>query len=770
MERQRLLINGIVQGVGFRPFTFRLAGELQLTGFIRNRSDGVVIEIQGDEGRIEEFRSRLKADLPPLARITEVDARRIPVQPEADFRIASSTDRDRSTTLIPPDVAVCAECLRELFDEDDRRYRYPFINCTNCGPRFTIMKGIPYDRPNTSMHSFPLCTDCREEFENPQDRRFHAQPNACPSCGPKVRLVGRDGHQIHSSDWVSYICRKLTEGWIFAIKGIGGFHLVVDPTNDDAVGRLRQRKGREEKPFALMARDLETIRRYCHVSSAEEEALKSWQRPIVLLEAREFRGLSRQIAPGNRYLGFMLPYSPLHSLLLAGDLETLVMTSGNLSDEPIAVDNDEAVDRLSSLADCFLLHDRDILQRCDDSVLFLNGDEPGLIRRSRGYVPMPVEVDLQADLPILACGGQLKNTIALCRKREIFLSQHIGDLDHPSAYRFFRQCIGLFSRILEIEPRAVAYDLHPGYLSTQWALEQESLPRLGVQHHHAHLASVMAENGVTERCLGIILDGTGYGTDQTIWGGELLAGDLLDFERLGWIRPFPLLGGEKAVRQPWRIAVALLHAAYGENFSDLDPRLVNHLNPSMFSNLTRMIDRRIHSPMTSSCGRLFDGVAALLDIRREVTFEAQAAVELEMKAASRAGDSYREVVESVRGLGPLDIVPLIRAIVEDRLHSVPVELISTRFHYTLAEMLVKQAVPAGEKAGIHRIGLSGGVFQNRLLARCIRQGLEANGFEVLIHKKVPCNDGGLALGQIAVADARLAARSSLSASAEVHKI
>jgi hydrogenase maturation protein HypF len=756
-ERVRFRVKGLVQGVGFRPFVYRLAASLELAGHVSNNSEGVTIEIEGASSTIAQFHRRLLNELPAISRITACTPESIPPQGGSGFSILVSEAGVGAHTQISPDIATCDDCLHELLDPNDRRIRYPFINCTNCGPRYTIVERIPYDRPSTSMKVFPMCASCQKEYDSPLDRRFHAQPNACPVCGPKVTLRNADGKPCEEEPIVEAI-RLLQEGKILAIRGVGGFHLAVDPHNESALAELRQRKGRAEKPFALMARNLETIRRYCLVSVDEEQALCDRTRQIVLLKKNPSTALPNGIASGQHSLGVMLPYTPLHHLLLAGELDLLVMTSGNFSEEPIAIGDSEAQERLESLADYFLVHDREILQRCDDSIVRVMAGKRRVVRRSRGFVPDPVFLATPTARKILAVGGELKNTIALSRDNAVFLSQHIGDLDNPSAFRFFQDSIRHLEAILEITPELIVHDLHPEYLSTKWARTQAALPTVAVQHHHAHLAAVLAENGVDEPCIGIVLDGTGYGTDGTIWGGEILVGNAVQFERVSWLEPVPMPGGEAAIKQPWRMGLSYLKHAFGSDLQSLDLPFLQNLNGRNQEIALLAIDRGLNSPLTSSCGRLFDGVAAILGLRGEVNFEAQAAMELEAISADPAKSSaFLEPIETAAKLGPISISPLVRALVTDLQKGVTIPDVAARFHVTLAELLIAQAKLARKKYALAKVALSGGVYQNLLFFEYLVRRLNEEQFTVLTHTQVPTNDGGLALGQIAVADALIRA-------------
>jgi hydrogenase maturation protein HypF len=755
LQRHRIHLNGIVQGVGFRPFVYRLAHENTLAGFVCNTANGLLIEVEGRPHDLSNFGHRLHKEAPSLAIIISLEQTQIPCFGEIGFTIQTSLGDERPSTLIAPDLGICRDCLRELFDPHDRRYLYPFINCTQCGPRYTIVHDIPYDRPNTSMSVFPMCHECSQEYHNPANRRFHAQPNACPICGPRVIFTDRNGNEIEQADPVALAIEVLKQGNILAIRGMGGFHLAVDAQNENAVQELRRRKGRAEKPFALMAPDIQRMRAFCFVDTAEEELLNQPNRPIVLLRTRDNHNIAPTVAPGNRYLGFMLPYTPLHYLLLHNHFEALVMTSGNFSEEPIAISNREALERLAPLADFFLLHNREILQRCDDSIVRLVAGKPRVLRRSRGYVPAPVILAKPTSQKVLACGAELKNTIALSRHHTVFLSQHIGDLDNPAALAFFADSIDHLQKLLHVTPEAIAYDLHPEYLSTKWALKQKHVRLIGVQHHHAHLASVMAENGAEEPTIGIILDGTGYGLDGTLWGGEVLIGDYHSFERFAWLEPVPMPGSTAAIREPWRMALSYLYAAYRRDFRDRNLELLKRVPSEKIDLIVMMIEKRLNSPLTSGCGRLFDGVAALLNLRREINFEAQAAMDLEMAAEDSCCEDYPQALNSLAASGPLAVSPLIKAVVDDIENGEKIGKISSRFHRTCAEIFLAAALSARNHSNIKRVGLSGGAFQNVQLFKYLLSRLEEEEFEVLTHSQVPCNDGGIALGQIAIANARM---------------
>jgi len=750
--RRQIDVAGIVQGVGFRPYVYRLAIERNLAGSVANSSAGVTIEIEGPVEAVEEFVTRLPLAAPPLSHITRVWVREVPCNGDHEFRILASKRGEPVRTLISPDIAICEDCLRELFDPRDRRHRYPFINCTNCGPRFTIVRDIPYDRPYTSMAPFRMCPACQKEYDDPLNRRFHAQPNACWHCGPQVEFWDRRGRRIFVENPIAEAAAALTAGMVVAVKGLGGFHLAVDATNEHAVSLLRERKHRVEKPFAVMVPNLEEAAILCDFDEAARRALCTPQRPIVLLPKRAPDVLPDAVAPHTRNLGIFLPYTPLHHLLLAeGSFSALVMTSGNLNEEPIAIDNQEAVERLSALADCFLVHDREILRRCDDSVIRMVRGKTRQLRRSRGFVPTPVF--LKEDVPsILAVGGELKNTICLTQGKNAFLSQHVGDLENLESYGFFEEAIEHLERILEIKPQIVAYDLHPGYFSTKWALERKGVALVGVQHHHAHVASCMAENHLEGQVIGFALDGTGYGTDGQIWGGEVLIADYREFERVAHFDYVPMPGGEAAVREPWRMAVAYLDHHFGDEFVRWRVPFVEELDARDTDVLLRMIERGVNSPKTSSCGRLFDAVAALVGVRRTVNYEAQAAIELEMAmAAVTIEDAYPLDIVSSNTPWIIDTKPMFEAALCDLESGTSTAVISQRFHNGLVETFARTAEMIRDARSLNRVCLSGGSFHNVYLLTHLQGRLEQSGFQVFTHTEVPAGDGGLSLGQAMVA-------------------
>jgi hydrogenase maturation protein HypF len=805
IERRRIVIQGIVQGVGFRPFVYGEARHWNLVGFVLNDSSGVTIEVEGISEALDGFQHALHEKAPPLARIDALIAEPLTPCYDTAFTIAQSQEGAERYALISPDTATCDDCLDELFDPIDRRFHYPFINCTNCGTRFTIIQDVPYDRDKTTMRVFPMCENCQREYDDPLNRRFHAQPNACPVCGPQVYLLDRAGghplkadtsamgaimrpprimdYSVHlhnrtptpmNEDPILAAAQQLSKGAILAIKGLGGYHLACDALNVESVKRLRMRKHREAKPFALMVPDLESARRLCLVSDAEATLLLSHRRPIVLLSRRSDCAVAPDVAPAHDTLGLMLPYTPLHHLLLRAfaamseregshRLPVLVMTSGNVSDEPIAYKDDDARQRMSTIAEGVVLHNRDIHMRCDDSVTRVVTGGTQIFRRSRGYVPEPVLLSFDLPVPLLACGGHLKNTFCLGKGRRAFVSHHIGDLENLETLTSFREGIEHFQRLFDIHPTAVAYDLHPEYLATKYALDTNSPLKIGVQHHHAHIASVLAEHGLQEKVIGIAADGTGYGTDGAVWGCEIVMADFQGFARLAHLEYVPLPGGEQAIRQPWRMAAVYLAQAYGNDFLALEIPFVHNLDRSKWHALTQMIARGINSPPTSSLGRLFDAVAALLGLRSEVFYEGQAAIELEMLARKQGGWDGNGQAEmysflmSMRDQAPatLDVAPMFRAIVSDIQHGVPASQIAVRFHCSVAEMLAAACIAAREQTGLDAAALSGGVFQNRLLLEQLVARLEHMAFKVYINRRVPPNDGGISLGQIAVAAARL---------------
>ena len=744
-ERWKISVSGIVQGVGFRPFVYRLARERALTGFVANTPEGVAIEAQGQAAQLEDFLVALRGEAPPLAQVGEIVSIPIPLSCDGEFILRHSAVSGPVSTLISPDVAVCEDCLAEFFEPADRRFRYPFINCTNCGPRYTIVERIPYDRPHTTMRRFTLCATCQREYDDPANRRFHAQPNCCPDCGPQLSLLEADGHQVAERDEaLNEAVRRLAAGEIVAVKGVGGFHLAVDATNGQAVRRLRQRKGREAKPLAVMVPDLSAARRICLLDGMEEQSLASQERPIVLAEKKEGHRLAEEVAPGYDQFGLMLPYAPLHYLLLQGAGRPLVMTSGNRSEEPICIENDEAVQRLEGIADCFLVHDRGIHLPCDDSVVALQGGMIRQLRRSRGFAPKPIGLAETGGM-VLGVGAELKNTVCLLKDKQAFLSQHIGDLKNLEAYRVFQQSLGQLGALFEIRPALIVHDLHPQYLSSRWAEEQKVLPTLAVQHHHAHLAACLAENRQEGPAIGIILDGAGYGVDQTIWGGEVLLGDACGYERFSALESLPLPGGDAAVHAPWRTALSYLHAAFGANLPDL-PFMADHECGVILA----MVDKGVNSPLTSSCGRLFDAVAAMSGGRQTIQYEAQAAIELMQSAGGLGEEVFPCEVYAEDAMLKISVRSLIRAVAQAVQSGMGQSEISRRFHAGLVAVFTRVAEEARNREKLKTVILSGGVFQNRLLLEGLAGSLGRAGFQVLFHKKLPCNDACISLGQAVI--------------------
>ena len=750
---KRIEVNGIVQGVGFRPFVYNLANQYDLRGEVANTAAGVSIHIQGPPEGIQAFETDLAAKCPPLAHVVEISRRAASVEPYAEFRIVKSRGQAQMSTLISPDVSICDDCLRELFDPHDRRYLYPFINCTNCGPRYTIIDDIPYDRPRTSMRHFKMCAACQAEYDDPTNRRFHAQPNACAQCGPHVSFYDNHRKLITTADPIKTAADQIRQGRIVAVKGLGGYHLVVDALNSKAVMRLRSRKLREEKPFAIMSADLKSIRKYARVGTQEEKLLTSIQRPIVLLQKRKPNPISTAVAPGNKYWGVMLPYTPLHYLLLKHGFSALVMTSANLSEEPIAIDNDDAFERLADIADYFLIHNREIYLRSDDSILRHTAGQKHYIRRSRGFVPIPVFLN-HAVPPILACGAELKNTICLTKGDQAFLSQHIGDLENMITLDFFKLTVAHLQRILKIQPEIIACDMHPDYLSTRFAREQVETRIIEVQHHHAHIVSCMAEHKLKGAVIGLAFDGTGFGPDGTIWGGEVLVAGAKQFERVAHLATVPMPGSSAAIKEPWRMAISYLHATFGDNFRDLDLPLVKQIDRQKIKIIAEMIEKGVNCPQTSSLGRLFDAVAAIAGIRKRVNFEGQAAMELEMLADGRSDSIYDIQWTSQE---PIKILPqtIIRGIVQDIQNGLSIAEISVKFHQTLIVLFTEICATIRRNRDLNRVVLSGGCFQNALLLRGLIGQLEVHDFEVYAHRQVPANDGGIALGQAMVAAAQM---------------
>ncbi len=769
IKRIQISATGLVQGVGFRPFIYHLATKFSLTGFVQNDTNGVFIDVEGHHESLKAFLDYLIKSPPPHVIIEDICHRTFPPKGYKDFSIGESVVRDGKATIISADISPCQDCLKELFDPNDRRYRYPFINCTCCGPRFTIIKDTPYDRKNTTMSGFTMCQGCSREYHDPTNRRFHAQPNACPVCGPKLALYNNEGIKNHTGDPLSTLCSILKEGEIVAVKGLGGYHLACDAMNNDAVSLLRKRKNRDDKPFAVMIKDVETVRQFCYVNGKEELLLISAEKPVVLLRKTSSCPLSTKIAPENKYLGVLLPYTPLHYLLLNESGLSLVMTSGNISDEPIVFSDTEAFERLKGIAGYFLTHDREITMRCDDSVVRVNEDKETIIRRSRGYAPFPLRLQYSFARPILACGAFLKNTFCLAKDNHAFLSHHIGDLENSETLNSFETAIEHYKRLFSLEPQVIAYDLHPEYLSTKYALAQNnSLLKTGIQHHHAHIAGCIAEHGIRHKVIGVAFDGLGYGDDGNFWGGEFLIADLSGYERAGHLDYVPMPGGEQAIKEPWRMAVSYLYHIYGDNIpvfpqtgiSLSEAKTDYGSDHTKLKILLKMLSHRINSPLTSSMGRLFDGVASILGLQHSITYEGQAAIKLEFIADERTTDFYPceiDISGGMRRTVPLHIIhwkQIIEHIVKDVKSGFPHSVISARFHNTIVNMAVRVCIILRDNTGLNEVVLSGGVFQNNFLLNRLINRLTSYGFTVYFPQKIPCNDGGISLGQAVVAGER----------------
>lgn len=741
----RIEIAGTVQGVGFRPWVYRIAHEIGVGGRVHNHARGVTIEAFGEPGDLATLVARLRTP-PAPARVVKLETEAITPEPARDFVIVHSVAGGAPVLSIPPDLATCADCEREITDPEDRRYRYPFTNCTACGPRFTIATGVPYDRPATTMAPFVMCPACQREYDSPLDRRFHAQPNACPVCGPRLALWTPDGARIASEDPIGDLAARLVDGSIAAIKGLGGFHLACDAARGDVIAELRRRKHREQKPFAVMVKDLEAAEQLAHLSPAERNLLVATERPIVLVHRRESTPLAAEVSPGTPLVGVMLPYTPLHHLLLRGVDRALVMTSANPSDEPICADNAEAVRRLGSIADVLLVHDREIATRCDDSVARVIDDRPIVMRRSRGYVPRPIILARPVERAILAVGAQLKNTFCVATGNQAYLGPHVGDLDNPAAFAFFEAAIERMQEVLRVRPEVIAHDLHPNYLSTQYARGKSDVQLVGVQHHHAHVASAMAEHGLAGPVIAVAYDGTGWGTDGTAWGGEIMLATYGHYTRRSTFRPVALGGGDVAIREPWRIALALVDDAYAGEAPRLP--LFARVPARAIEVVRAMVRNGVNAPRARGIGRFFDGIAALCLERPYAAYEGELAVAWNC-AADRDPGRYPFAVDD----GVIDLRPLVRGVVADLQALVPVSAISARFHATIVAATIDRVRAAVAEVGELPVLLTGGAFHNPLLAEGIRRGLAE--FDVRLHGEVPPGDGGIALGQALVADAQV---------------
>ena len=753
-SRRQFRVSGIVQGVGFRPFVYNLANRLDLVGFVLNDSSGVLVEVEGTAAAVDAFGATLASEPPPLAVIDSVREQDLPpTGADTGFTIHHSEHAGAATALISPDFATCDDCLREMDDPGDRRYRYAFTNCTNCGPRFTISKSIPYDRPNTTMAAFEMCAECRQEYENPADRRFHAQPIACPACGPQLTLLDRSLEPI-AGDPISEAARLLRSGSILAVKGLGGYHLTCLATDEDAVAKLRSRKAREEKPFAVMAAGLEEVALLAEYGPKQRELLLSRRRPIVLLDRLPGGAVAGGVAPNNRFLGIMLPYTPLHSLLLKEVGGPIVCTSGNLSDEPIAYRDEEALSGLDRIADAFLTHNREIHMRCDDSVVRVvpgdDGPQEQPMRRARGYAPEPIPISPAFREPVLAAGPELKHTFCIGSGGRAIISHHLGDLENWETMSSFLEGVEHYQRVFEVRPKIVAHDLHPEYLVTKWAKELEDVELVGVQHHHAHIASCLADNRRSDRVVGLALDGTGFGEDGNLWGCEVLVADLAGYERFSHLANVSLPGGGAAIREPWRMAAVYLNSAFGDDAKDLDIEFVRR-TASRWGPILKMASTGLNSPLTSSAGRLFDAAAALVGLADTVSYEGQAAIELEQVADPLVTRSYPCSLDG----GLISGIELMAALAGDLAGGRLVSEAAAAFHNGLSAALVTVAGRAASAHGLKTVALSGGTFQNQLLVKRVERGLQEAGLEVLTHRRVPPNDGGISLGQAVVANARL---------------
>jgi hydrogenase maturation protein HypF len=744
----QIKIQGIVQGVGFRPHVYRLAHEYELKGWVLNSSAGVLIEAEGNIDNLNQFARRLVDDPPPMAIIRSCQISSIEPRGFQDFTIRQSDNQDEKTVMISPDIATCADCKREVLDPHNRRYGYPFTNCTNCGPRFTIIKDVPYDRAMTTMAPFIMCPTCQQEYDNPLHRRFHAQPNACPVCGPHTSLLNRRGEVVEESP-----LDLLKQGNIIAVKGLGGFHLAVDATNAQAIKTLRQRKQRDAKPFAVMTRNLQAAQRFCIISEVEEKWLTSPQAPIVILAAKDDSILPKEVIhPGINTLGVMLPYTPLHYLLFDQELEILIMTSANISDDPLITGNKEALEKLGAIADFFLVHNREIYNPCDDSVIRITSlNTPQYLRRARGFVPQGIKIPVSSE-PVLAVGGEMKNTFCITRQGEAFLSQHWGDLNHYRNYSNFLHGIERFKAMLAVEPRVIVHDLHPDYQTTRWAKNQADFKKIGVQHHWAHMASALADNGLEGEALGLVCDGTGWGTDGAVWGCEVLRGDYRRFSRLAHLKYLPLPGGDVTARKPYRMALVYLMMALGEKGLSIADEYLPALPVPEKELLTGSLQKKpSREVQTSSCGRLFDAVSALLGICSLNKYEGQAAIELEDLADPNQTDYYDYLFNKEENMWIMNVFPMWQQLVAEITKGCSVSAMAQKFHLTLIQMFSEMLIKLRDETGLNRVVLSGGVFHNQILLTGLMQNLTSQDFSVYQHQQVPPGDGGISLGQAIIA-------------------
>ena len=751
-NRKFIEVKGIVQGVGFRPFVYKLAKLNNLVGWVNNTGQGVMIDIEGNEKFINNFIYELKNNPPTLSKITSINISDKKVINYKDFFIKESNDYLSATTYISPDYSICSKCKGEIFNKNDRRYRYPFTNCTNCGPRFSIIKSLPYDRISTTMSEFEMCDKCKEEYMNPANRRFHAQPNACPECGPRVYITDKYNNEIKTNDSFNEVIRLLKQGNIFAIKGIGGFNLVCNSKSEETIQRLRERKHRPNKPLAVMIKDIETVKKYCILSKDEEDLLKSNKRPIVLLDKKDKYVFSENLSPNNKKIGVMLPYTPLHYLLFDDELDSLVMTSANISGEPIIYKNSDALKKLNNIVDYFLMHNRDIYISVDDSVSKVVLDEERVIRLGRGYSPYTLNINTVTE--ILALGSELKNTISLSNKNDIFISQYIGDLNNVETINSLERVIEHFSRIYDVIPNVLVYDKHPDFEYKKIELEEilninKDIRVIETQHHHSHIVSCMAENNISTDVIGIAFDGTGYGEDKSIWGGEFFICNKREFKRVGHLDEFYLPGGDKSVKEPWRIGISLIYKTFKEEINKFIPQ---YLQGKEYNIIRTMIDRKINSPKTSSMGRLFDGVSSILGFNKAITFEGEAAIRLENICTEKNDDNYEFEIKKYEEKFILAFNNIIKGIICDIDSKVNIGIIARKFHNTIIKSTIEMILYIREKTNINTVVVSGGVFQNEILFKGVVKGLEEYKFNVVTHKIIPCNDSGVSLGQLIIAN------------------
>ncbi|MCS7280819.1 MAG: carbamoyltransferase HypF [Desulfobacterota bacterium] len=752
--RYLIKVHGTVQGVGFRPYVYQHAREFNLTGKVFNSSEGVVIDVEGKKEKLFRFLELLRKNPPPLAKIENIEFEELPVCNYTSFVIVESEKDKERKALIPPDVATCNDCKTDILNPKDRRYMYPFTNCTNCGPRFTIVYSIPYDRDKTSMKKFVMCSDCEREYHDPKDRRFHAQPTCCPRCGPKVWVANREGIKVaDENNWLQFVWEKLQEGKIIALKSLGGFHLACDAKNEDVVQELRLRKRRPKKPFAVMCKDKETVKKYCLLSEEEERLLTSCHAPIVVLKRRIDCDLPDILAPGIKTLGVMLPYTPLHILLFLGPFEVLVMTSGNVSELPIVISNEEAVTKLGKICDFFVFHERDIVNRCDDSVVKLVDNNVQFFRLSRGYVPEPITLPFVAPKVTVGIGGEMKNNICIIKNDKAFMSQYVGEIDTEEGRENLLNCFRNLCRLLDVSPKAIAFDLHPNYLSSSFAKSLPAEIHFGCQHHHAHMVSCMAENCLDEKeVIGVVLDGTGYGTDGNLWGFEILLGNYRTYERLFHLAYCPLPGGEIAIREPWRMAISYLYSFLGEEGLYWAEKIFGKERTAL---IVEVLKKGFNNPLSSGCGRLFDAVSAMVGLCEKTSYEGQAAIELAELVQTFEGDEMedRYDFEIVNGVIYPDKV--ILGVVRERVSGRSAEFISHKFHNTVVEIIKECVKMASAQRNVKRVVLSGGTFHNDFILKKTKRILKDLGLEVYFHTKVPPNDGGIALGQAAILAAKI---------------